>query len=57
MTALTNSLGVLPSRHRRAVDESPSLLRRLLGWVSGEPRKGDDEKRSPLAKPFPFFGE
>ncbi|WP_333824331.1 hypothetical protein [Pinisolibacter sp.] len=57
MTALTNSLGVLPSRHRRAVDESTSLLRRLLAWVSGEPRKGDDEKRSPLAKPFPFFGE
>jgi hypothetical protein len=57
MTALTRPFGMFANDHRSATDESAPLSRRILAWVSGEPRKGDEEKRSPLAKPFPFFGE
>ena len=57
MTALTRSIGMFAPDHRSATDERASLSHRILAWISGEPRKGDDEKRSPLAKPFPFFGE
>jgi hypothetical protein len=57
MTTLTKSIGLLPTRHRRATIETASVARRIADWLSGAPRKDDDEKRTPLAKTFPFFGE
>jgi len=55
MTPPTRILG--PARSRRAEAPLAGLAQRVLAWATGAPRRDDAEKRSPLAKPFPFFGE
>lgn len=57
MTSLRPSIGFPLHRPRRAESGATSVVRRILAWASGAPRRGDDERRSPLDKPFPFFGE
>jgi hypothetical protein len=51
-------LAVHPTRtRRRSPTAAPSRLRRILERLRGEAGKPAGERREPIDKPFPFFGE
>jgi hypothetical protein len=57
MPALAKSIQMTPTRSRRPVENTASLLQRIVIWARGSTQSRDGESRRPLERPFPFFGD